>query len=380
VIRRTDKAVRNRQPRKRSLHTLVDLEHVALAAAADRDARRRARDRLEPALLGQVERAREYDRLVRAEIRRVELDRVRPIALIGLRDLVRQRAGRACAPAGVNGGIAGAGGAGGGGFGGGLFNYTGAVVSITAPKHVKSSPLSSFTANLANGGGGGNGGMGGGGGGGAGVGVSGVGAPGGFGTGGVGGAGGPAGRGSGGGLFNGGTASFIGITVNFSANRANGSLGGQGGDGGSAGGGNGGTGAVGGTGGNASSGTGGGGSGGGIDNATGGVLAINPRLSAKKGSKQARATNLGTTNQAHVGQEGAGGAAGNFFLAGTGGSPGGMAGQSFPGNHGTAGFIGPGIGGGLNLESGGTAVIDNTTVTGNQASTSGDNVSGAFSM
>ena len=285
----------------------------------------------------------------------------------------------------ASGGKAGAGGSGGGGIGGGLFNFTSAVVSITAPKRRKSPILSSFTANQAIGGAGGTGGTGGSGGGGeGGEGGTGDGAPGGFGVGGLGGAGGAAGRGSGGGLFNEGTASFTGITVNFSANQANGSSGGQGGDGGQAVGGNGGDGAVGGAGGNAfsgaggSGGSGGGGSGGGIDNDTGGVLTINPRLGAKKGSKQAKATSLVTTNQANLGQAGAGGARGNINVVATGGSPGGTAGQTVLGNPGTAGLIGTGLGGGLDLEAGGTATIDNTTITGNTASTNDNNVDGTF--
>ena len=64
-------------------------------------------------------------------------------------------------------------------------------------------------------------------------------------------------------------------------------------------------------GGSANGGAGGIGSGGGIFNATTGTLTINPRLGAKKGSKQAKATDVITTNiaaSASGGQAGAGGA------------------------------------------------------------------------
>ena len=89
--------------------------------------------------------------------------------------------------------------------------------------------------------------------------------------------------------------------------------GGTGGNGGTAAGGFGGNGATGGRGGNATGGTGGDGGfssfgiGGGIHNANNASLVINPRLHARKGSSQSKATDLITSNQA---------------LAATGGAPG----------------------------------------------------------
>ena len=64
--------------------------------------------------------------------------------------------------------------------------------------------------------------------------------------------------------------------------------------------------------------------------------------------------------------------------AGAGGTPSGTAGSAFPGSPGTAGVSGVGVGGGLDLIPGGTAVIDDTTVTGNHASTNDNDVSGTF--
>jgi hypothetical protein len=55
-----------------------------------------------------------------------------------------------------------------------------------------------------------------------------------------------------------------------------------------------------------------------------------------------------------------------------------MAETSFAGHAGSAGLAGTGLGGGLDLITGGTAVIDNTTITGNSASTTDGNVHGTF--
>ena len=79
---------------------------------------------------------------------------------------------------------------------------------------------------------------------------------------------------------------------------------------------------------------------------------------------------------------GIGGAGGNFGVAqaGTGGSPSGVAGTSFLGHSGTAGTPGTGVGGGLDLITGGTVVIDNTTISGNSATTTDPDVHGTFSM
>ena len=112
-------------------------------------------------------------------------------------------------------------------------------------------------------------------------------------------------------------------------------------------------------------------------NVPGATLVIAPRLGALPGSKQSKATNTITGNQATAGPAGAGGAGGSAF-AGAGGS---MAarGGVIPGKAGKAGTAGMGIGGGLDLIAGGHATIDNTTVTGNHASTSDNDVAGTFS-
>jgi hypothetical protein len=126
-------------------------------------------------------------------------------------------------------------------------------------------------------------------------------------------------------------------------------------------------------------GDGGNGGGGAINNLASGVLTINPRLGAKKGSKQFKATDVITGNSAHAGPGSAGGSLG-VAQAGTGGSPSGAAGTSFPGHFGTAGTAGTGVGGGLDLITGGTVVIDNTTISGNSATTTDNDVHGTFSV
>jgi len=63
---------------------------------------------------------------------------------------------------------------------------------------------------------------------------------------------------------------------------------------------------------------------------------------------------------------------------GLGGTPGGAAGLSHPGNPGATALSGAGIGGGLDLLIGGTVSIDNTTITGNTAATSNNDVFGTF--
>ena len=219
------------------------------------------------------------------------------------------------------GGKGGAAGIGGEGAGGGLFNDAGAAVSFRPQKPSKPPGASGFVSNLANGGGGGAGGAGG-------FSFSGPGGNGGNGSaggsaglsfGGAGGLGGAAGNGEGGGLFNAGAASFTGVTVNLTSNQANSGVGGNGGNGGAAnggGGGNAGTGGIGGTGGSATGGNGGGGGeggigqGGGIFDATTGTLTIQPRLGVKKGTKQAKATDVITANQANALSAGLGGAEG----------------------------------------------------------------------
>ena len=243
-----------------------------------------------------------------------------------------------------------------------------------------------FTLNDVEGGSGGDGGAGGAGIGGAGGNSSGAGSVGGLGdlgTGSAGGKGGAAGNGVGGGLTNAGTVSFTGITVNFTHNRAIGALGGNGGGGGDGTGGNGGNGASGNNGGSGSAGDGsdggggGNGFGGGIASFPGGTLAIEPRLGAKKRSQQSKATNLITANQAFGGLGARGNDAG-VPQAGAGGTPNGAAGLTHRGNDGAIALSGTGIGGGLYLFAGGTVVLDNTTITGNTATTSDNDVFGTF--
>jgi hypothetical protein len=120
-------------------------------------------------------------------------------------------------------------------------------------------------------------------------------------------------------------------------------------------------------------GAGGDGLGGGIFNLDSGVLTIDPRLGARKGSRQSRAANLITANQANAGSGNSGGAAG-LAMAGAGGSLGGVAGHATPGVPGTTGTAGTGMGGGLCLVVGGTVLIDNTQNAGNQATTSDPDV------
>ena len=112
----------------------------------------------------------------------------------------------------------------------------------------------------------------------------------------------------GGGLCDDGAASFTGVTVNFTSNQAVAGLGGSGGDGGNAFGGYGGTGAngPGGNGGNATAGNGGNAtfngvaSGGGIYVGQTGNLILQPRQGAKKGSREAKATDVITLNSARA--------------------------------------------------------------------------------
>jgi len=187
---------------------------------------------------------------------------------------------------------------------------------------------------------------------------------------GAGGTGSAAGNGDGGGLFNAGTASFTGVTVTFTSNQA---ASGNGGAGGAAAGGvaqGSATGGDGGDGGEGASGV-----GGGIFNATTGTLTLEPRLGAKKGSKQAKATDLITTNQALAGSGGQGGAGGSA-TAGGGISPFGIHGVATPGQPGATDLFSVGVGGGI--ANFGTVHIDNTIITGNHASTNDNDVDGTI--
>jgi hypothetical protein len=220
-----------------------------------------------------------------------------------------------------------------------------------------------------------------------------AGATGGTSAGGVGGSGGTAGSAMGGGVYNGGGATLTNTTgLTILSNGAFGDQGGsggtgglaisfQGGNGGGSSGGNGGAGgaAFGNHGGDG--GLGGEGLGGGLFNAAGGTviasLLINPRLHARKGSKQSKATDLITSNQALSGtgeSPGSGGAA----TAGAGGSPGGANGVATQGANGVAHPLSIGSGGGIFAVA--TAVIDFTSITGNTASTLDNDVDGSVSQ
>jgi hypothetical protein len=284
------------------------------------------------------------------------------------------------------GGKGGAAGIGGEGNGGGLYNDVDSTVSFTAQNKSKPPAATTFTNNQADGGGGGAGRAGGsstagnGGKGGA-LGAGGAGAQG---VGGNGGKAGAAGNGSGGGLFNIGTATFTGITVNFTANQATSGFATNGGGGGSAKAGNGGNGTKGGDGGNVFSGIGGEGGvggigqGGGIFDGPGGHLALMPRLNTQPGTAQANATDLITANQAFQESGGNGGLGGNAVVGfGGAGNPNGAFGHLSAGHNG-ANHVATslGVGGGINIV--GSATIDNTTITGNHASTSDNDVHGTF--
>ena len=119
--------------------------------------------------------------------------------------------------------------------------------------------------------------------------------------------------------------------MNFMSNQANGGLGVNGGISGSGVGGGGGashngaelvrSGGNGRAGNGGTGGDGGFGIGGGIFNAMNGTLTIKPRQGAKKGSKQAKATDLITTNQANLAPGGVGGVSNVLSTGGAGGSP-----------------------------------------------------------
>ena len=277
------------------------------------------------------------------------------------------------------GGNAGVGGDGGVGEGGGIFDAALATVSFTAGKNTKAPPPSSFTANKAVGGNPGRGGNGGsatgGNGGNAGTGADpSAGGNAGSATSGFGNNGGAGGDGSGGGLFDDGTASLTGVTVNFTSNQAAAGSGGSGGDGGAdAFGGYGGAGAggVGGAGGNATAGNGGNADftgvadGGGIFVGQSGTLVLKPRLGAKKGSRESKATDVITLNAAVHGALGTPGTAGGSVAAGIGGNLHGTNGTDNLGHPGGVVPLVPSAGGGI--ANFGTATVDNTSITGNSA-------------
>jgi hypothetical protein len=175
-------------------------------------------------------------------------------------------------------------------------------------------------------------------------------------------------------LANQGAASFTGVTVNFMNNQASGGAGGRGGNSATGTGGTGGAGAVGGDGGEGAGGIagngglGGSGLGGAISNARSAILTIDPRLGSRKGSRQSRAANTITANQATLGLGGSAGMVG-AGQAGQGGAPNGAPGSAVPGTPGLDGRSGAGLGGGLFRSTGDNATIANTNITGNHAST-----------
>ena len=141
---------------------------------------------------------------------------------------------------------------------------------------------------------------------------------------------------------------------------------------------------AGGAGGNATGGEGGDGGfgsfgiGGGIHNADNASLLINPRLHARKGSKQSKATDLITSNQALAGSGGGSPGSGGSATAGAGGNPGGANGVATHGPNGVAHPLSIGAGGGIFAVA--TAVIDFTSITGNLASSLDNDVDGSVTQ
>ena len=171
-------------------------------------------------------------------------------------------------------------------------------------------------------------------------------------------------------MYDAGIVTFTGVTVNFTSNQARGGFGGNGGNGRDAKGGNGGNGVTGGNGGETLGGDGGNGGesgigeGGGIQVDVSGKLTINPRLGAKKGTKQAKATDQITGNDAFASGAGAPGHAGSVAV-GLGGTPTGANGTVLVGPNGTVDTFTVGVGGGIATF--GDTTIDNTNITGNHA-------------
>ena len=278
----------------------------------------------------------------------------------------------------------GTGGDGGDGSGGGLLNLKTAAFGPAPRKASKLSTKITFTSNQADGGSGATGGLAGDGLGGSGGngGANGAGGTGGPGNGGVAGPGGSGGDGNGGGISNDGPASFTGVTLVVNANQAGGGAGGQAQIGST------GTGEVGGEGhGGASGGTGGPGSGGiggnggnGGDAEGGGIFAsndsnllIDPTKNTRKNPRQPTTIDSITANLAIAGTATSGGLAGDG-IPGQGGAPLGAEGTSFDGDAGLNGTAGTGVGGGLFLDPVGARNIKSTTVTGNNATSSDNDV------
>jgi hypothetical protein len=113
--------------------------------------------------------------------------------------------------------------------------------------------------------------------------------------------------------------------------------------------------------------------GGAIFNALTASLTIDPRLGAKKGSRQSKATDVITANQANRGLGGKGGLGGTGF-GGLGGQPNGAIGLFLNGTTGADGAPGTGLGGGLVQSPTMAVVIKNITITGNTALTANNDV------
>ena len=116
--------------------------------------------------------------------------------------------------------------------------------------------------------------------------------------------------------------------------------------------------------------------GGGIFNATTGTLTLKPRLGAKKGSKQAKATDVITANQALAGVGRAGGHRGRRHAPAAAEPPAGSTAPPTAGQPGATDLFSVGVGGGIATF--GTANVDNTTISGNHASTNDNDVDGTL--
>jgi hypothetical protein len=198
--------------------------------------------------------------------------------------------------------------------------------------------------------------------------------------------GGVSGDGQGAGIFNAGSATFNGVTLNITANRAAGGIGSYPGTGGKAFGGNGGAGPLGAAGGNATGGNSGSNAhsaagnafGGGLFNSGGAMLVISPRRGAAKDSAQSGATDSISQNQSIV-YRGGNALFGGTAVGGAASPPNTTTGTATPGQTSTGTPVAPsGMGGGLYLDPGGTAFLSNAVIQGNQASTSDNDVDGTF--
>jgi hypothetical protein len=105
------------------------------------------------------------------------------------------------------------------------------------------------------------------------------------------------------------------------------------------------------------------------------IEGLEPRLGAKKGSKQAKATDVITTNKALAASGGTAGAGGSA-TAGSGGAVFGSDASATPGQPGATDLFSVGIGGGVATF--GITHVDDTIITGNNASTNFNDVDGTI--